>query len=65
MKEVKRIVMALLIWAVLSAGTMGTLAQKGSNDNRPPKEPEKVKEPNKPPPSNNNSQGNSNRKGHN
>ena len=63
MKEVKRVVMALLIGAVLSAGTMGTLAQKGSNNNRPPKEPEKVKEPNKPPPSNSNSK-NSNGKGH-
>ena len=63
MKEVKRIVMGLLIWAVLSAGTTGTLAQKGSNNNRPPKEPEKVKEPNKPPPNNSNSK-NSNRNGH-
>jgi len=33
------------------------------NDNRPPKEREKVREPNKPPPSNsNNSQGNTNRR---
>ena len=62
MREVKRFIMALLIGAVLSAGTMGTLAQKGSNNNRPPKEPEKVKEPNKPPPSNSNSK-NSNRNG--
>ena len=63
MKEVKLIVMAMLIGAVLSAGTTGTFAQKGNNNNRPPKEPEKVREPNKPPPSNNNSQGNSNRHG--
>ena len=63
MKEVKRMVMALVIGAALSVGAMGTLAQKGSNNNnRPPKEPEKVKEPTKPPPRNSNNR-NSNGRG--
>ena len=64
MKEIKRILTVILMSAVLSLSALGpatAFGQKG-NDNRPPKEPQKIKEQPKPPPSNNNSQGNSNRK---
>lgn len=63
MKELKRYLVMLMMAAMLSGTALtGATAfgQKG-NDNRPPKEPTKVKENPKPPP-NNNSQGNSNRK---
>jgi hypothetical protein len=66
MKEVKRVLMAALIAVILSLGVfapMSALAQK--NDNRPPKQPDKVKEPDKQPRGNSNSQGNSNRHGRN
>jgi len=66
MKELKRFLMMFLVAAVLSVTALAggpAFGQKG-NDNRPPKEPTKVKEnPDKrPPPSNNSGQGNSNRK---
>ena len=52
MKELKRILMMVLIGAVFA---VGAFAQKGnSNTNRPPKEPDKVVDKDKPPPSNNN-----------
>jgi hypothetical protein len=57
MKELRQILVAVLIGMVIS---VGAFAQKG-NDNRPPKEPpSKVKEKEKPPPSNTNQ--NSNRR---
>ena len=64
MKAVKRILTVVLMAAVLSLGAFGqatVFGQKG-NDNRPPKDPGKIKERDKDPPRNNNSQGNSNRK---
>jgi len=64
MKEVKRLFLAILMAVVLSlsAGvSMSAFGQK--NNNRPPKEPEKVKQPDKQPRGNTNSQGNSNRHG--
>jgi hypothetical protein len=64
MKEVKRLFLAALMAVILSlsAGfSMMALAQK--NDNRPPKPPEKIKQPDKQPRGNTNSQGNSNRNG--
>jgi hypothetical protein len=55
MKELKRILMAVLVGAMLVAGA---LAQKGNNNsNRPPKEPDKVVEKPKPQPSNSNKRG--------
>ena len=58
MKELRRILVAVLIGVAIS---VGVFAQKG-NDNRPPKEQPRVvdKEKEKPPPSNNN-QSNSNK----
>ena len=64
MKKMKRVFLAGLIAAVLSlsaAVPMTAFGQK--NNNRPPKEPEKVKQPDKQPRGNTNSQGNSNRRG--
>ena len=52
MKELKRILMVVLIGSMISV--VG-FAQKGGNDNRPPKENPKVVEKPKPPPSNSNS----------
>jgi hypothetical protein len=60
MKVLKQVLAAVTITGLLSLGTAGVFAQKG-NDNRPPKESQKVKEKEKPPPSNSNSQGNKNR----
>ena len=56
MKELKRILMMVLIGAVF---VMGAFAQKGNNNNsnRPPKEPDKVVDKEKPPPSNSNKRG--------
>ena len=55
MKNLKRILMAVLIGAVFA---LGAFAQKGkSNNNRPPKEPDKVVDKQKPPPSNSNKRG--------
>lgn len=65
MKELKRILTVILMAAALSVTALPQVTafgQKG-NDNRPPKEPSKIKEKDKPPPSNSNSQGNSNRHG--
>jgi len=60
MKELKRILLGMLVATVVAAGAF---AQKNSNDNRPPKGNEKIvekpKEPKPPPHSNSN---NSNRK---
>jgi hypothetical protein len=63
MKEVKRILTAILMAAILGVTALApasAFGQKG-NDNRPPKENPKIKEREKPPPSNSNNQGNSNR----
>jgi hypothetical protein len=63
MKELRRILTVILMAAVLSLSALSqatAFGQKG-NDNRPPKEPQKIKEQPKPPPKDNN-QGNSNRK---
>jgi hypothetical protein len=59
MRELRRILSAVLIGMTIS---VGAFAQKG-NDNRPPKEPQKVvdKEKGKPPAGNNN-QSNSNKR---
>jgi len=60
MKQLKRILMAMLVATVVTACTF---AQKNNNDNRPPKEQPKIVEKPKPPPSNtNNNSGNSNKK---
>jgi hypothetical protein len=64
MKELKRILTVILMAAVLSLSALSQVlvfGQKG-NSNRPPKDPEKIKERPKPPPGNNNSGGNSNRR---
>jgi len=64
MKELKRILTVILMAAVLSLSALSQVmvfGQKG-NSNRPPKEPEKIKEQPKPPPGNNNGGGNSNRR---
>jgi hypothetical protein len=54
--------MVALMGLILSLGAfVPAFGQK--NDNRPPKEPEKVKQPDKQPRGNTNSQGNSNRHG--
>ena len=52
MKKVSAIVMALMIGVIVSIGAAG---QQGSNNNRPPKEDQRVKERDKTPPSNSNS----------
>ena len=66
MREVKRVLMLILMGLVLSLGAVGpTTAFGQKNDNRPPKEPDKVKERDKQPRGNSNSQGNSNRHGRN
>jgi hypothetical protein len=64
MKQLKRIFTVVVMAATLSIHAFTPMTAFGQkNDNRPPKEREKVKEPNKPPPSNsNNSQGNNNRR---
>ena len=64
MREVKRAVMVALMGLVLSLGAFVPATAFGQkNDNRPPKEPEKVKQPDKQPRGNSNSSGNSNRHG--
>lgn len=50
MKKLRLILMAVLIGTMVS---VGGFAQKG-NDNRPPKEDQKIKEKEKPPPTNSN-----------
>ena len=62
MKEVKRTLAAALIGLVLSFGAFAPVSAFGQkNDNRPPKQPDKVKEPDKQPRGNSNSSGKSNR----
>ena len=56
--------MLALMGLTLSLGALVPVTAFGQkNDNRPPKEPDKVKERDKPPRGNSNSQGNSNRHG--
>jgi len=55
MKELKQILMVVLIGSMISMVSIVGFAQKGGNDNRPPKENPKVVEKPKPPPSNGNS----------
>ena len=66
MKEVKRVLLILLMATFLGATLLSPVAvvgQKGKDD-RPPKEKPKIKEKEKPPPRNsNNSGGNNNRRG--
>jgi len=60
MKQLKRILMAILVATMVTACAF---AQKNGNDNRPPKENPKIVERPKPPPSNtNNNSSNSNKK---
>jgi hypothetical protein len=61
MRELRRILVAGLIGMTIS---VGAFAQKGGNDNRPPKEQPRVvdKEKEKPPPNNNQSNSNKPRK---
>ena len=55
MKKLRRILTVVIMTAMLSVPTfVGSTAFGQKNDNRPPKEREKVKEPEKPPPSNSN-----------
>lgn len=67
MKEVKRIFVAVLMAVILSLGTgvsMTAFGQKNNNsNNRPPRDPEKVRQPDNKPRGNTNSQRNSNRQG--
>jgi hypothetical protein len=64
MKEVRRVLATALMTAVLAIGAFAPVAAFGQkNDNRPPKNPEKVKQPDKQPRGNSNSSGNSNRHG--
>jgi hypothetical protein len=63
MREVKRILILVLMGLVLSLGALVPMTAFGQkNSNRPPKEPDKVKEREKEPRGNSNSQGNSNRR---
>ena len=55
MKQVRAIMLAVLL--VGGIFPVGALAQRGGNDNRPPKEDQKIKERDKPPPSNSNKKG--------
>jgi hypothetical protein len=57
MRKLRIILVAVLMGTMIS---IGAFAQKGGNDNRPPKDNPKVVEKPKPPPSNNN-QSNSNK----
>jgi hypothetical protein len=64
MKELKRVMTAALMGLVVSFGAFAPATAFGQkNDNRPPKEPEKVKQPDKQPRGNTNSSGNTNRHG--
>jgi hypothetical protein len=64
MKEVRRILMVALMGMVISLSAFAPMTAFGQkNDNRPPKQPEKVKQPDKQPRGNSNSSGNSNRHG--
>ena len=62
MRALKGILTSILLVAVLGIGSpAGVTAFGQKNDNRPPKEPQKVKEREKPPPNSNN-QSNNNKK---
>jgi hypothetical protein len=64
MREVKRLMAAALMGLVLSLGAFAPVTAFGQkNDNRPPRQPEKVRQPDKQPRGNTNSQGNTNRRG--
>jgi hypothetical protein len=64
MKEVKRVLVAGMIAMALSLGAFAPMSAFGQrNDNRPPKQPEKIKDPPKQPRGNSNNQGNGNRRG--
>ena len=55
MKKVRALMLGVLLVLVGTMVPAGAFAQKGGgNDNRPPKEDEKIKERDKPPPSNTN-----------
>lgn len=55
MKQVRAIMLAVLVGAMVP---LGAFAQKGGNDNRPPKDNStKIVEKEKPPPSNSNKKG--------
>ena len=63
MKEVKRVVMVMLMAVILSVtllAQMSAFGQKGDNNNRPPKEEQRVKERDKQPPPRNSNSKNSN-----
>lgn len=47
MKKLRLFLVAVLIGVTVS---VGGFAQRGGNDNRPPKEDQKIKEKDKPPP---------------
>jgi len=67
MKELKRILMVALRAVILSITLLAQMAafgQKSSNNNRPPKEKEPVKEQDKNNRNSNSQSNNSNRKGH-
>ena len=62
MKVVIRALVVALLAAVLSLGALAPSTAFGQkNNNRPPKEPDKVKNPDKEPRGNSNSQGNRNK----
>ena len=64
MKYVRQLFVVILMVAILSfAPLSGNRALGQRNDNRPPKDREKVKDRDKPPPKNNGNQGNNNRHG--
>jgi flagellar basal body-associated protein FliL len=63
MKEVKRVLMVMLMAVILSVtllAQMSAFGQKGDNNNRPPKEEQRVKERDKQPPPRNSNSKNSN-----
>ncbi|HYW71519.1 MAG TPA: hypothetical protein VE961_10810 [Pyrinomonadaceae bacterium] len=64
MKVVKQVMGLALMTLALSVGALGPMSAFGQkNDNRPPKNAEKVKQPDKEPRGNSNNQSNSNKHG--
>ena len=64
MKYVRQLFVVILMAAIFSLTPLaGNSALGQKNDNRPPKEPSKVRDQQKPPPKGNNNQGNNNRHG--
>jgi len=62
MKQVMRALMVALLAAILSLAALAPTSAFGQkNNNRPPKDPEKVKQPDKQPRGNSNSSGNRNK----